>query len=369
MRNALVLLHRYAGLVLGLFLLLSGLTGSAIVFNKAIDAFQNPHLLTVAPQPTSAGLDAVLRSVWQAVPEQKPNVVFMPRTASDAVEVFFQSSGMRVYVDPYSAEVLGQRHSNDSLTGFLIDLHVHLLAGKTGEEVLGWAGLAAIALSIVGLVLWWPTKGRWQQAMSIKWRAGAFRVWFDAHRVVGACAVSFLLMTIITGSALALFDSVTEPALIAFTGKGARQPPPKSLSAGSQAPLEPMLAQAVALFPDGQITRITLPTKPDAAVAVRMRLQGEIHQFGRTFVWFDRYDGTLLRVDNALTAHRAVQIQSWLFPLHTGAYGGAWTQWLQILAGLSLSLLTVSGAWLWLKRFMSRSRATTRRAVAGQPQN
>lgn len=370
MRNVLVLLHRYAGLALGLFLLVSGLTGSAIVFSKAIDASLNPGLLTVAPQPASAGIDAVLERVQQGMPGQKPGFVYMPRTASDTVEVVFKSGDMRVYADPYSAEVLGKRRGNDSLTGFLIDLHVHLLAGKAGEQVLGWVGLGAVVLSLVGLVLWWPRPGRWRQALSVKWRAGAFRVWFDAHRVVGACALALILMTALTGAALALFDKVTEPALIALTGKGARQPAPKSQSGGGQrAPLDPMLSQAAAMFPDGRITRIALPAKADGAVGVRMRLQGEAHQFGRTFVWFDQYDGRLLRIDNALTAHRAVQIQSWLFPLHTGVYGGVVTQWLQVLVGLSLSLLTVSGTWLWMKRSVARARATKQRATATEPLN
>jgi uncharacterized iron-regulated membrane protein len=367
MRKALVLLHRYAGLALGCFLLLSGLTGSAIVFGDAIDAWLNPGLLTVTPRDARADLDAVLSKVEDAVPGKMPNVVSMPPTAEDAIEVVFQPEDLRVFVDPYSGEVLGQRHGNASLSGFLVDLHVHLLSGKTGEEVLGWAGLGGIVLSVIGLVLWWPRRGRWRQALSIKWSAGAFRVWFDVHRVVGVFALALILMTATTGAALALYDKLTEPALVLFTGKGARQPAPKSTPGGMQsAPLDPMLARAAALFPDGRITRITLPAKPDAAVAVRVRQQGEAHQFGRTFVWFDRYDGSLLRVDNALTAHRAVRIQSWLYPLHTGVYGGILTRWLQVAAGLSLSLLTVSGAWLWIKRSRSRAVAFARRETANQ---
>lgn len=369
MRNALVLFHRYAGLVLGGFLLVSGLTGAAIVFSDAIDAWLNPGLLTVAPQEARTGLDTVLGNVRRAVADQQPSTINLPLTAEDAIEVVFRASDLRVFASPYSGEVLGQRAGTDSLTGFLIDLHVHLLSGKTGEEVLGWAGLGGIFLSLVGLVLWWPKAGRWRQALSIKWNAGAFRVWYDLHRVIGACAMVLILLTALTGAALALFDKLTEPALIMFTGKGARQPAPKSTSAnGQRAALDTMIAQAAAMFPQAQVTRITLPAKPDAAVAVRLRQQGEVHQFGRSFVWFDQHDGKILRVDNALTAHRAVQIQSWLFPLHTGVYGGLLTRWLQVAVGLSLSLLTVSGAWLWIKRSLARMKVDARRRMVSQPQ-
>jgi uncharacterized iron-regulated membrane protein len=368
MRKVVVLLHRYIGLALGLFLLVSGLTGSAIVFSKAIDAYLNPRLLTVTPRPGAAArIDDVLRNVQQAMPEERPNFVYLPQLPNEAVEVLLQASGMRIYADPYSAEVLGKRYPNSSLTGFLIDLHVHLLAGKTGERILGWAGLGAVVLSCLGIVLWWPKHGRWKQAFSIKWQAGSFRVWFDTHRVIGAVALVFIVLTAVTGSALALYEIVTEPALIAITGKGTRQPPPKSLPGhGPRAPIDPMLAQAASMYPDAKITRITLPAKEKGAVTVRMRLNGEIHQFGRTFIWFNQYDGSLLRIDNALTAHHAVRIQSWLFPLHTGTYGGIMTQCLQVLVGLSLSFLTLSGAWLWVKRVKSKATVIARRAAVFQ---
>lgn len=362
----LVLLHRYVGLALGLFLLVSGATGSAIVFGKAIDALLNADLLTVTPQARRAGIDRVLRNAQLIMPEQKAGAIQLPASPVESVSVLFPTTGERVYVDPYTAQVLGKRDPDGSLTGFLTDLHVHLLAGKTGERVLGWAGVGGIVLLLAGLILWWPKRGRWKHAFAIKRGASGFRTWFDIHRVAGACACGLLLMTLVTGSALALFDIVMEPALIALTGKGARQPAPKSGPGARRTSLDPMLAQAAALYPDGRITRITLPAKADGAVAVRMRLNGEVHQFGRTFIWFDQYDGRLLRVDDALTAHRAVQIQSWLFPLHTGFYGGNFTKWLQVLAGLALSLLTLSGAWLWWKKFIARSRPTMRYAAAPQ---
>lgn len=370
MRKILVFLHRYLGLALGLFLIGSGLTGSAIVFSKAIDAFLHPELVTVVSGPaaptapaTPPQVDALLRNARAAVPGETPAFVYMPLAPGEAAQVLFQPGGLRVHADPYTGEVLGVRHPNDSLTGWLIDFHVHLLAGKTGKQIQGWIGLGAILLSVVGFFLWWPKHGKWKQALSIKWGAGAFRIWFDAHRVSGAIAAVMIVLTALTGSALALYDLITEPILIAATGSGTRQPQPKApLISGGAASIDAMLAQARSMFPDGQVTRITLPTNDGGAVGVRMRLNGEIHQFGRSFVWFSRYDGAVLRVDNALEANHAVRIQSWLFPLHTGTYGGPFTQWLQLLVGLALAFLSFSGAWLWIKKARAKRIASSRRS-------
>lgn len=368
MRKTLVLLHRYLGLAVGLFLIGSGLTGSAIVFSKAIDTYLNPELLIISP-PHNAPLqvDALLRNAKEAMPAETPAFVYMPLASSESAQVLFQPSGLRAHADPYSGQILGVRHPNDSVTGLLIDFHVHLLAGKTGKQIQGWIGLSAILLTLVGIFLWWPRGGKWKQAFSIKWGAGAFRVWFDAHRVSGAVAAVLISLTALTGSALALYDLITEPLLIATTGSGTRQPAPKAPSTpGEPASIDRMLREAQSMFPDGQITRLTLPVKDGSAVGVRMRLNGEVHQFGRSFVWFSRYDGRVLRVDNALKANRAVKIQSWLFPLHTGVYGGPVTQWLQVLVGLSLALLSFSGAWLWIKKARAKTIANTRRARTGE---
>lgn len=361
MRKYIVLAHRYLGLAIGGLLLISGLTGSAIVFNRDIDGWLNPDLLRVAPQAERASLHTLMRNVREAAPDRQAGALFLPEEPDRAVEVWFREDDWRAYADPYTGEVLGVRQATASLMGFLVDLHMHLLSGETGERIMGWSGLGGIVLALLGLWLWWPKRSRWRQAFSIKWQAAPVRVWLDAHKVTGALACAFLLLTAATGASLALYDIVTEPALVALTGEGTRRPAPRSAGgAGSDASLDPMLARAAAVFPQGRITRINLPAQPGDAVLVRMRLPGEAHQFGRTFLWFDRYDGSLLRVDNALEANLATRVQSWLYPLHTGFYGGSPTRGLQVLIGLSLALLSASGGWLWWKGHRSRAAARKR---------
>lgn len=365
MRRIAVWLHRYLGLALGSLLLLSGLTGSAIVFKTPIDAWLNPDLLQVTVQQERVALDQILSKVQQSLPGEQASVVFFPSAPTQPLEIWFRGGDLRAYVDPYTGAVLGARHTADFLMGFLVDLHIHLLSGETGEQLMGWSGLGAIVLSALGLWLWWPKAGRWKQVFSIKWQAAPVRVWLDIHKMAGVVICAFLILTAATGASLALYDIVTEPALIALTGEGTRRKPPTSRAVPAiAAPLAPMLSQAGSLFPDGRITRVSLPIKPSAAVMVRLRLDGEIHQFGRTFVWFDQYDGTVLRVENALQANRATRIQSWLYPLHTGVYGGTLTRSLQIVVGLALSLLTLSGTWLWYKGYRARATAAKRQRAS-----
>jgi uncharacterized iron-regulated membrane protein len=257
--------------------------------------------------------------------------------------------------------VLGLRDTRDSLTGILVDLHTNLLAGETGRAVIGWFGLAAVLLVVLGTWLWWPRRGRWRQALTVKWDAGPARVWLDVHKVAGIVTGVFLVVIAATGAALALPGVVTEPLLVAFTGAGAKQAAPASSSpVGPPASLDTMAQRARATFPEGRIMRLVMPATPKAAVAIRMRLPGEIHQLGRTFVYFDQYDGRLLRADNVLESNVATRINAWFYPLHTGAYGGMATRALNVLFGLSLALISLSGGWMWVRNRLAKRRAAAR---------
>lgn len=359
MRAAALWLHRYLGLALGAVLLASGLSGAWIVFGKSVDASLNAGLLRVEPQAGRAPLEQVLAAARQAAPGLEAKTVFIPEQPDLALEIWFRGTDLRAYVDPYSGALKGTRRAGDSVNGFLLDLHMHLLSGKTGEQLMGWVGLGALALCLAGLWLWWPRRGGLGKALGVKWGASPYRVWRDLHKLAGAALCLFMLLGAGTGAALALHDELTEPLLEALTGQGTRRKPPASRPpATAAAPsLSAMLQQASRLYPDGRITRVGLPSRPDEAVQVRMRLPGEVHQYGRTFLWFDRHDGALLRQDNALQANLATRLQNWLYPLHTGSYGGLATRWLQLAAGLAMALLSLSGVWLFCRGWRARRAA------------
>jgi uncharacterized iron-regulated membrane protein len=362
MRKILVFLHRYLGLALVLFLVISSVTGTLIVFAKPIDAWLNPELLRVQPAQHTVSVDTMLATVRAAVPESPVGAVFVPLSPGTAWEFWFQGdSDLRAYVDPHTGKLLGTRHATQSVMGFLVDLHIHLLKGKAGQTVLGWAGLGAILLTLFGLYLWWPKKGRWKAAFAVKWGAAPARLWLDLHKVVGALAAILIMLTAATGALITLHDEVTEPLLTALTGESAELSSPKSLpSSAPDHPIAPMVALALDTYPGARLSRISLPARPDSPVTIRVQVPGDVHQFGRSFLWFDRHQGNLLSASDIRKANAAMRLQNWFYPLHTGYYGGLATRWLQLLVGLALALITFSGTWLWWRNRRSRRLAAER---------
>jgi uncharacterized iron-regulated membrane protein len=361
MRKLISWLHRYVGLAVAAVLAISGSTGALITFNGEIDRVSHPALRQVEPQAAGASADSLAASARLAWPRQPVRMIVFPQSPGDAVEIWYRGSNMRAYLDPHDGHLLGLRDMHDSLMGIFVDVHTNLLSGDAGRAVVGWCGVAAIVLIVLGVWLWWPRRGRWRQALTVKWEAGAVRVWLDVHKLAGILTGFFLVLIAATGSALALPGVVTEPLLVALTGAGATRPAPASArSAGPSASLDRMILRARAAYPEGRITRLMMPATPQAPVTVRIRQAGEIHQLGRTFVFFDRYDGALLRVDDVFDANLATRVNAWFYPLHTGFYGGMATRLLHILFGVSLTLISVSGGWMWVRNRIARRRAEKR---------
>src|SRR5690606_29111800 len=77
---------------------------------------------------------------------------------------------------------------------------------------------------------------------------------------------------------------------------------------------------------------------------------------GRRQVYYNRYDGTDLGHYVAGALLVGSEIIDWLYPVHTGLYGGTVTRLLAVIAGFSLAGLSASGLWLWYSRTSRRRK-------------
>ncbi|RFC40180.1 MAG: putative iron-regulated membrane protein [Candidatus Nitrotoga sp. CP45] len=345
-------LHLYTGLAIGLLLVVSGLTGSMLVFREEIETLVYPELMNTVPRDARVSLPMVLETVQHAHPEDKPVFIRMPRSPEQTYLIKMNNAhDLFVYVDPYNGKILGEHRQEDTFTGWIALLHTELLSGERGEIILGVSALLLIGMSITGLILWWPRNGKFSPGFKIQWAAQWKRVNFDIHRASGIYTVLFLLLIAFTGTSL-VFNKTVISLINAITQSPPRAAPPLSDPRQIRMPrpaLDMMLHQADYILPASTIW-INLPQKPTAPLVVRKKFVQEFHPNGRSFVYLDQYSGKVLRVENALTASLGTRIFNTLYPIHIGVIGGTPTRLLQVVIGLSPLILFTTGSVMWWNR-------------------
>src|ERR1051325_4730638 len=204
MRNLLLKLHLYTGLVAAVFLVILGITGTIMAFEGDIDHWLHPGVWYVQPAARKLPqLDLVRRVQERLAPARVAGIQMFrdPRLA----QVMQMSDRATVVIDPYSGAIRG-RFTGPSRTartlGMIHQIHLRLAPdprawpkfSPVGKQIISYAGLLLVLLVPTGFILWWRTR-----RASIKWSGSWFRICFDAHHAMGIYAALFLFIAAVTG--------------------------------------------------------------------------------------------------------------------------------------------------------------------------
>lgn len=371
LRSMWVVAHRWIGLTAGLLFVLLGLTGSALVFHQAIDEWLNPEILLTQEIGPRRPVQEIIAAAELAAPGDSPRAYFadFPRRANDVWTIWFRTGAkddpkfLQVYVDPYTAEVTGQRVWGEYLTTWIYALHSRLLTGRSGEIIVGVSGLIMLLSIGTGVYLWWPLwKHSWRAAVAVR---GGRRLHYDLHKVVGLASAALLAVLAFTGVYL-IFPEWIRP--LAHVVSAETTFPKEKLRSRTDvhATLDADQATDIArqAIPGGELIRLHLPSRPDDPYVARVRQPDEIRRSsGYSRIWIDRHTGTLLAVRDWKERTAADTFIAWQFPLHNGEAFGLVGRWVVFAAGLTPAVLYVTGFLLWWRRRRSRKRQMHRSAA------
>lgn len=204
-RRALFQVHLWAGIAVGLYILVVSLTGSAVVFRRELaKALQPPTI--VSPKGRRMTAEELGAAAKIAYPRFDVSYVSFSRHLDRAAEVGLargQRRRERLF-DPYTGKDLGDTiPSEPAVLAWFVELHDNLLGGRTGRLVNGAGALLLLALCATGAMIWWPGTARWRRSLSVRWRAGWPRFTWDLHSAIGFWMFAFLLMWAVSGVYLA----------------------------------------------------------------------------------------------------------------------------------------------------------------------
>ncbi|MGQ0592973.1 MAG: PepSY-associated TM helix domain-containing protein [Gammaproteobacteria bacterium] len=377
-------MHLWLGLLAGAVLVVVGLTGSLLAFSEELDRWFNADLLTVSPQAAGTRayrpLDDLFRVLKEAVaPSGLARRLNFPRTADQALCLQYSvslhssedSDWLLTCVDPYTGRLLGvrvqaraERFWPDNWVWLVVGLHTTLLAGSTGLYTVTVIAVLLIISVLTGLILWWPSTGKWRQAFTIKRHASAERRNFDLHKTFGSYSALVLVVLLFTGIYKNLPQYV-KPLVEVFSPVTAWPEGLKSTLVPGQTPITPGQALAIAerLFPDGELVMMKLPPDgPEGVYAVGKRAPDEVGSWPYRHVWIEQYSGAVLHVQDPHHGTAGDKFLEWQFPLHTGEAFGLPGRILVCIAGFVPAVLYTTGFIRWRQK--ARAKRHTRMVVS-----
>lgn len=371
MRSALVRLHRWFGLALAAFLLVAGLTGSVIAFQRELDAALNPQLFTRVSGGSALGFDELARRVEAQLPGAKVGAIQPPAgfvrsvlLRVDAADGVPPLAFDEVYADPATGRVLGTRMwgewapSRENLVPFLFKLHYTLhLPGQWGAWIMGGVALLWMFDCLVALVITAPRGALkwegWRRAATIKSGASRQRRTFDMHRAPGLWLWPLLLLMAVSGVALNLKEQVFTPvvALLSPVSKPIFEQPVPASAQPTSLGFDAAAHVAERHAPDvGMRTAYVLHATPLNVYGVALAVPGQRDPragLGPTWVFVDDRDGALRSVDGPGVGTAGDAVVRYQYSLHTGLLAGLAGQVLVALIGLTTALLSITGVAIW----------------------
>lgn len=372
LRRYWLLCHRWLGLSVGLLFVLLGLTGSFLVFHRAIDEWLNPSILLAENRGFRKSLDEIVATARYACADLRTDPLFidLPSSDSGVWTVWFQTGPThahvmtQVYVAPCSGEVTGRRIWGRYLTTWVYQLHHRLLAGKLGETLVGLSGICLGLSLFTGLVLWWPLwRHSWRAGIAIR-RGALFN--YDVHKTLGVVSGLLLAMLAFTGVYM-IFPEWIKPCIHIVSAESAPDAAMlRSKPVEGSTPVGPAqaLSAAQGVFKDGEVKRLYMPVGSEGAYVARIRREGDVRTTsGNSRVWIDQYSGKVLAVRDWNTRTAADTIVAWQFPLHNGEALGLPGRLLVFTAGLCPGVLYVTGLLMWQRKQRSRQRQLHRARI------
>jgi uncharacterized iron-regulated membrane protein len=385
----LLIVHRWAGLTIALVLVVAGLTGAILPFQRELGDWIAPSVWTVeqpAPgaeplsgpelaQRVEAETGGMVSYVPLAVEPHRAQAIFVSGRPGHPPLGYDE-----VFVDPYTGAIRDRVRYGDLRDGpvnvmpFLVTFHYSLAAGEWGRLAFGVAALIWCLECVVGIALSFPRGGRdilrrWGRAWTVRRKQAGAAVIHDLHRAAGLWI--WPAMLVFAWSAVAFnLDRVHTPVQRAFGAQGLYRPVSNPVPApGIPMTLEQSVEVGERLMREEAARRgfeirgpEALSLNPFARVTgyyARTSLDGPT-QNGSTAVWFDQVSGrpVAFRPPFGTTAADALDKTSRM--LHTASFFG-WPYRVLVSAfGLLTAAMAIAGLILWLRRTRGARRTRHR---------
>lgn len=347
MKNKTVLkYHSYLGLFSGIFLVILGISGAILSFNKEIN-HQIFKKYNANISEEKVHLDKAVQTIQKNYPKWEVRIVDFKPGAAILFNLRLPTERKFVFVNPVNGKIIDDINANTHFTQWLLKLHYSLHAGAIGKLIILIFGIAFLLSIITGIYLYRKVFIK-TLLCRIKIRKKNKRQFYSVlHRYIGVWALFFNLVLVITGIVLSY-----GVAKVGFTERPAPNTPYISGS------LENSLQKIEKEYPYFKPTYIRLPKQTDGVIAVNGKFDSDPFFLSEFYnkIEIDYKTGDLLKIKKVQEASFSRKLNSIVTPLHYGTYGNIFVKMLYCLTGLSGPFLSITGFIIWRNRRKSKIR-------------
>ena len=187
-RKAVFQIHLWAGIGIGIYILLISVSGSALVFrNELHKAFLRPPVI-VEPVGKPLTDDEIKAAANHVYPDWNVANVWRVKNPNQVVEVWFDRNSrhkQRIF-NPYTGADLGNSDpAGVRFVLWLADFHDNLLYQDLGRKVNGAGAILLTVLCLTGGVIWWPGINSWRRSLVANWTGNWKRFNWGLHSALG----------------------------------------------------------------------------------------------------------------------------------------------------------------------------------------
>ena len=352
--------HIWAGFTFWLLLSFVLITGTLATVSVEIDWLFNSHMRNNSATLDKLDWGAMLDKGEAAFPASKIAFIGAPPTTfinPQAVAINKQGERFRIFFDPVTFDVIGTgRWLN--WQRFFRQTHRHLmLPVKWGVTIVGLLAIPLFISFCSAFVIyrrWWrgffkfPTHSQFiDKKLPIK---QAHSYWGAMHRLLGVWSLWFILLMAITGMWY----------LVERWGLAAQYPALPKVDTAEQSlltgdKLNQFISKAARVYPELVIKQVHLHRQNFNVVMLQGQAKAVLVRDRANQLAFNLATGELIDKRRGVDLGVHLRISEAADPLHFGTLGGKATRYIWFLFGLMLSILSLSGVFLYGLRLMRKA--------------
>jgi len=366
-------IHLYLGLTAGIILMVIGITGTLLSFQKEIIWLFNKDSYVVEVIGERLSEKQIIDNFNSKFPKAKIKALTINSDPSSSVVINIASNakgkagrrGINYYINPYNSEILPNVEGAKTFK-FIEKIHRGLIAGDVGKQIVGASTLLLLVLMLSGVVVYFPRlKKAFFKSFTFKFKHKGRSFLSTMHSALGMWVLPFYLVSTITGLSLSYHwfsDILYNSAGVEKKSHKKHSMKNAVLNMVQNRQKEDLSSQKIQnvfdLFKenitDYSSASLKFEAKKDVFTLNYLKKEPQ-HYRARNEISLDLKNNTIVKHEEFSKQPLEEKLLKSMIQVHTGEYFGRIGQILILLASSTMALFTITGFMMYFQRRKKKS--------------